>query len=178
VLEARRGDQECFEELVRRHHARIRQYCRQLTSDPGLGDDAAQEAFLKAFQRLDSFRGEAKFTTWLICIARNACIDLLRGRGRRFEEIGRGLQSDDAPEPRVEEDLAARIEARNLSTRILGGLSAPYREVILLREIHDMSYEDMVETLGISLDAVKGRLKRARDEIFRLIEALEGEHHG
>src|SRR5438045_338729 len=97
-------------QLFQRHQTRVATWCWRMTGDVDSAADLAQEVFLKAFQRLDSFRGESKFTTWLYMIARNCCLDALRAKNLRPEQPGE-TAFDEMEDSRLEE-VAAAMERR------------------------------------------------------------------
>jgi RNA polymerase sigma-70 factor, ECF subfamily len=162
------GDSEPFSRLVHAHQARVRLACLVRLGHLEEANDAAQEVFVKAFKALAHFKGDSSFLTWILRIADNHCLDLLRSRGRRRMEsldallvekgdAFEGLLSGSRDEPRAHtpQDL-------ELLGRLFAALSEEDREILALREVEEMSYEDIAEKLHCSLDAVKGRLKRAR----------------
>ena len=163
------GDAEAFTRLVRKYEVKVRGYCIGALLDRSLAEDAAQEIFLKVFENLLSFRSEAKFSTWLFRITVNHCRDLLRYAKRHpadsleaMSEVAREQLSLRESQPGYDEILAQRQTIHSLLAR----LSPQYREVILLRDADDLSYEQIAEALECSLDAVKARLRRARIELF------------
>lgn len=166
VGRARGGEREAFAELVRRHELNIRRLAAGMLSDPTEAEDAAQEAFVKAWERLDSFRGDAAFSTWLHRIAVNQCRDMLRRRARRpwlsweglHEKLGR--EPDHLAPPPVQ--ASRRPEAGDELRQLLRALPEDARTVLLLRELNGLSYVEIAATLHVSVDAVKARLKRAR----------------
>lgn len=160
------GDVDSFAILVRQYHVAIRSYCFHMLRDHSLAEDAAQDIFRKAYSNLSGFRAEASFKSWLYRIATNQCRDLLRSARRKPTEswdelveihgdrIGSLLTSTDDPPSRVED-----VE---IVSKILEQMPEDYREIILLKELDGLSYQEIAQTLECSLDAVKGRLKRAR----------------
>jgi len=169
------GDQAAFAELVRRHETRVRRLAAGMLLDAVEADDAAQEVFLKAWRQLARFRGDAAFGTWLHRITVNHCKDRLRQRSRRswlsLDALIERLKGE-PPEAAGPADTATRrTDAGDELARLLGGLNADQRAVLLLREQDGLSYDEIATTLDITLDAVKARLKRAR------AAALEGARH-
>jgi RNA polymerase sigma-70 factor (ECF subfamily) len=163
VREAREGDSAAFEELVRRHHARILSLCAGMLRSREAAEDAAQEAFLKAWRGLDSFRGDSAFATWLRRLAANQCLDALRRQSRRSEDSLDDPLSAPAMMARLTEPGPERAaQARDLAERLLASLPPEQRLALVLRETQGLSYEEIAETLECSLDSVKARLRRAR----------------
>lgn len=166
VAAAVAGDMAAFADLVRRHEARVRRLSAGMLLDRTEADDAAQEVFLKAWRSLGRYRGDAAFTTWLHRITVNHCKDRLRQRARQRWLSWEGLvvrlggETADVAGPA---DAATRAtDAGDEFRRLMRGLSADQRAVLLLREQDGLSYHQIAATLEISLDAVKARLKRAR----------------
>ncbi len=161
------GDRDAYAELVRRHEGKVRGLCVSLLSDRDEGEDAAQDAFIKAYRALGTFRRDAAFSTWIHRIALNRCRDLLRQRGRRKTESWDSLVEEGR------EDLAKLfdggsgkvLEDRDLVDRVLSCLSPEERAVLLLREKEQLSYLEIADVLDCSLDAVKARLRRARQAL-------------
>jgi RNA polymerase sigma-70 factor, ECF subfamily len=139
-----------------------------MISDTVEAEDAAQEIFFKAYQALHRFRGDASFSTWLYRIAVNYCRDLLRKKSRRKTESWDALLEKEGDRlQKILSDPPGTLPAgenADLVRRVLSRLSPEHRMVLVLREIEGLSYQEMSETLDCSLDAVKGRLRRAREE--------------
>lgn len=164
-----RGERDAYAELVRAHQSRIRGYCRYLLRHEADAEDAAQEIFLKAYQSLDRFRGEAAFSTWLYRIAANHCLDRLRSAARRPTQSWDAMLEEHGEKAEAlfttTETPAAKAERTELLTAVLAELPERSRQILVLREMQGLSYEELAAALGCSLDAVKGRLKRARQEL-------------
>jgi len=161
------GDTDQFAILVRRYQVLVRTYCGQILGDRERGWDESQEVFLKAFNRLSSFRGDSQFSTWLMKIARNHCIDC--SRKSWFRKL---LSLEDAPEPSSSGPEKA-LEAKNLRRVVFKSLPEDQKTALLLREVEGFSYKEISDLLEISEDAVKARLKRARARARELREELE-----
>jgi len=163
IARAQRGDVLAFSELVSRHQDRIYRFLARLTRSPDDALDLTQETFLNAYQAMGRWRPQARFSTWLFQIARNLAFDQLR-RSRRVEfvaleeEQASGIQ-DAGPTPEAALQTTQRLHALE---RALARLPAEHREILLLREIEDLGYEDIAAVLGIHLGTVKSRLARAR----------------
>jgi RNA polymerase sigma-70 factor (ECF subfamily) len=129
-------------------------------------EDAAQDAFIKAYRSLEGFKGGASFSTWLYRIAANRCLDLLRRRAREKSESLEVLLERESAALRdllpQSPDAALAVERADLAERVLGHLPPDYRLILTLREVQGLSYRELSSALGCSLDAVKARLKRAR----------------
>jgi RNA polymerase sigma-70 factor (ECF subfamily) len=168
------GDTEAFGELVRSCQARVRLACLTRLGSRAEADDAAQEVFVKAFQALPSFKKESSFLTWILRIAENHCLDLLRTRTRRrteslealLEEKGQALEGLLSRHDETSRSVHYSPEDLDLLGRLFAALDENDREILILREVDELSYEDISRRLACSLDAVKGRLKRARQNLI------------
>lgn len=163
IARAQRGDVVAFSQLVTRHQDRIYRFLVRLTRSPDDARELTQETFLNAYQALARWRPEARFTTWLFHIARNQSYDWLR-RHKRVDFVAWGDEqdlglADPAPTPDATLETVQRL--RGLE-RALARLPTDHREILLLREIEEMSYEEIAEVLGIGLGTVKSRIARAR----------------
>lgn len=152
VRAAAAGDLDAFTDLVRIHQEAVWRFLWQLTGDRTLAEDLAQETFLRAFDRLPSFRFEARFSTWLYRIARNTAIDAMRRRERRRALPSRLEGQDEEPGPELRTEMMAA----------LGSLSEELREALVLVEIGGLTCREAAETLGIPEGTVKSRLFHAR----------------
>jgi len=172
---ARDGDRRAFGELVRRHQDRVFRFLLRLTGSRDDAYDLAQEAFLRAWQALPGWRPEAKFATWLFGIARNAAIDLLRRRGV-VEPVAPAdvpERADTSSEPFARLDASQRLA---LLGRALAALSPEHREILLLREVEDMAYNEIAAALGVGEGTVKSRLARARAAVMKEFRRIAGEN--
>jgi RNA polymerase sigma-70 factor (ECF subfamily) len=156
------GHQDEYAVLVENHQDRVYGLCLSLLKNPTEAEDAAQEIFLKVYQRLREFRFESSFSTWLYRAAYRHSLDLLKSRSRRRSEsldalMEQGHPSMDPPAPSGD-----RLD---LAREVLSELRPEDRLVIALREIQGLTYDEMAETLDISLDALKSRLRRARETL-------------
>ncbi len=170
TVRAREGDEEAFEVLVRRHGPVLLSLATRMLGSPADAEDAVQDAFVSAWRRLPEFRGDAAFLTWMYRIVTNRCLNLLRSR-RPTEEL------DAATEPRAPEHQASPVRAaestaavRDLSAA-LAGLSPEQRACWVLRELHGFGYGEIAEMLGISQQAVRGRIFRARRYLTEAMSA-------
>lgn len=164
ALCARSGDRHAFASLVRRHQDRVFGFLLRMLGVRDEAMDLTQDTFLKAWNALPGWQPQARFTTWLLQIARNAALDLLRRRQRiEFVPFDSGADDDKFgdPAPPPEKQFADR-QRIGLLERALGALPADQREILLLRELEDMSYAELAATLGINEGTVKSRLARAR----------------
>lgn len=163
----RNGDAEAFAQFIQVYQSKVRLVCLGYLLNPSEADDAAQDAFIKAYQSLNSFKGDSSFSTWVCRIASNHCLDILRTRKRRQTDSLDALQEaqGDAVESflnKAEQEAPYDTDDLQLLTQVLASLPEEERNILLLREVEEMSYEQIASKLQCSLDAVKGRLKRAR----------------
>ncbi len=170
VEDARRGDQDAFEGLVRLYEKRVFALTVRMCGNPEDAAEAAQEAFLSAWQGLPFFRGDASFSTWLYRLASNACVDFLRREGRRRAAAGPSLDDEElnldvpdaAPGPQAH---AERGELRAQIEEGLQALSPEHRQVLLLREVHQLRYDEIAESLELDVGTVKSRISRGRKQL-------------
>ena len=170
VEAARQGDQSAFEQLVRLYEKRVLALTTRMCKNPADAEEAAQEAFLSAWQGLPFFRGDASFSTWLYRLASNACVDLLRREGRHQSAAGPSLNDeevqlevpDTAPSP---QEQAERSELRQQIEAGLQALTPDHRQVLLLREMHQLSYDEIAQTLDVDVGTVKSRINRGRKQL-------------
>jgi len=179
----KRGDAAAFETLVNERSGEIYGLLYRLTENVEEARDLTQETFLRAFQSIDHFRGEADLRTWIYRIAINQARNRWRWWRRRRRdatisidepEIGGGrlglvatLKSTTAKDP--EQDTLANERERALK-KALGTLKRVYREAVILRDIEGFAYEEIATALDISVGTVKSRLARGRQELRRKLE--------
>ena len=169
VSRARAGDAAAFEQLMLASQDRVYTLCLRMTGNREDALDLAQEAFLNAWRGLASFQGNSSFSTWVYRLASNACIDFLRKRKRRQQgESPHSLDDEEAPLPEPadprgspEEELERR-ELRRAVERGLQALPDHHRQVLVMRELSGMSYQEIGAVLDLDLGTVKSRIARAR----------------
>jgi RNA polymerase sigma-70 factor (ECF subfamily) len=173
------GDTNAFGELVRRHQDRLYNTVYRLVENAEDALDVVQEAFLNAYQSLDSFKGDSQFFTWLYRIAVNTAISLKRKKrvlARIPDRDGEnGLEPADLSELNQPGHALERAEEEGKLHRALGRLSAEHRVVLVMKELEGQKYEDMAATLGVPIGTVRSRLHRARLELRELLERDEAE---
>jgi RNA polymerase sigma-70 factor (ECF subfamily) len=184
VLEAfRRGQAGAFDLLVTRHQERIFRLARRLLGDADAALDAAQEAFVKAWQALPRFKGEARFSTWLTRITINQCRNELRKRGTvkhtRPLSLDDCVPGTDAPRSETVASVSAGVweEARGRELQaafaaVMVDLDAEAREILVLTEVETLSYEGIAELLELPVGTVRSRLHRARADVRRRMAAV------
>ncbi len=172
VQKVLRGDVNAFEKLVLEYEKNIYNIALRMTGNSEDASDMTQEAFIKAYNSLQSFRGDSKFSVWIYRIATNVCLDFLRSKSRRptvslsvEDNEGEDVQLDVADESQSPELLLDRQMTRESVRRGLETLSPEYRQILLLREIQGLSYDEISQTLGLEVGTVKSRIFRARKKL-------------
>ena len=185
VEQARKGDLDAFEQLVVKHQKKMLNIAYRLIGDYEDACEAVQDAFLAAYKNLGSFRGDSKFSTWLTTITLNHARNRLKQVRSRRLHIARSLdepvRTDDGEikqdPPSNEPSALDRLEARNIGLTVRGCIEAlerSYREVIILRDLQDLSYEEIGAALKTRPGTVKSRLFRAREAVKECLKkALE-----
>ena len=164
------GNTHEFHELIRPHERSVYVMALSLLQNEADAEDAAQEAFLKAFRNLANFRGDAKFSTWLISIVLNEARSRLRSRKNvKIESLDESPDGQDHVSPallrdwrEIPSEALERKEIRLLLQHAVADLPSIYREVFLLRDVEELSVNESAEVLGITVASVKVRLHRAR----------------
>lgn len=166
VARARAGDTAAFAALVRRHQDRVFGFILRMLDARDEAMELTQDVFVKAWQALPGWRPEARFSTWLLQIARNAALDQLRRRRVvQFAPLDDGMDvADTGPGP---EARYASRQRQALLENALQQIAAEHREILLLREVEDLSYAELAAVLGIAEGTVKSRLARARAALLQ-----------
>ncbi len=165
------GDANAFESIVREYEKNVYNLALRMSGDREDALDISQEAFLKAYHSLRSFRGDSKFSVWLYRIVSNTCLDFLRERKRRAEvPLVRGDEGEEEPtqirdESLSPEALLERRLTREALRRGLDSLPEDQRKILLLREIQGFSYEEIGRILSLESGTVKSRIFRARKKL-------------
>lgn len=172
VERARAGDSSAFEALVTKYQQRVYNLALRMTCNEEDAFDLAQEAFLKAWRGLETFQYESAFSTWLYRLTSNACLDFLRAQKRK-KTVSLTYEDDEGEETQIDvldpaptpEQAALASEDREQLRRALDALDDESREIITLRVIDDLRYDQIAEVLGIKEGTVKSRLSRAREKL-------------
>jgi RNA polymerase sigma-70 factor, ECF subfamily len=165
----KKGDKSAFEVILLRYQDRIYNLCRYMLKNREDAQDAAQDVFLKAYRRLKDFRPESSIYTWIYRIAITTCLDYRRKSRREVfwsEPLTEDLPSCD-PSP---EKLYESGEISDSITSVLQKLPEKLRAAIVLREIEELSYEEIAEVLHTSAGTVKSRISRGRERLRRLLK--------
>lgn len=166
------GDTNAFEELVLEYEKKVYNVALRMLNNSEDAADMTQEAFIKAYNSLQSFRGDSKFSVWLYRIVSNVCLDFLRSKNRRptvslsvEDDDGEDTQLDVADESQSPELLLDRKLTRDSVRRGLDSLPPDYRQILLLREIQGLSYDEIAQALSLEVGTVKSRIFRARKRL-------------
>ncbi len=170
VQAAREGDIGAFEQLLKRYDRNVFRIANHITQNREDAEDVVQDAFLKAYQKLDQFQGNSKFYTWLVRIAVNEALMKLRKRkASKTVSIDEDVETDDGFVPREvtdwspnPEQLYKQAELSDILEKTIQGLPSGFRTVFVLRDVEGLSTEETADALGLSIPAVKSRLLRAR----------------
>ncbi len=182
VAAIRAGDTARFEELVRRYQPRLFATARRYARQEREVEDIVQEIFLKAYTKLDSWRGDAPFEHWLMRLAVRTCYDFLRSHQRNREHAVTELSAEEEdwigrqPDPSSGAESASGA-ARTLVEKVLDQLSPAHRLVITLLELEERSVRDIAALTGWSIPLVKVRAFRARAEMRRILSRMEVEKY-
>ncbi len=158
VTRAKKGDDEAFCEIVRRYQRFVYRQAWAYLNDDEAAKDAAQDVFLIAYEGIPYLRENTALRRWLYQICRNHCLNIIRRR-----KLERELR------PEVPEKSKSNMALRIILRGMISDLNDPYREVIILRYYHDLTYEQIAQVLDISLSTVKTRLFRAKKTLKRMI---------
>jgi RNA polymerase sigma-70 factor (ECF subfamily) len=178
IQRAADGEEAAWDTIVRTYWRKVFNVAYRFVGTYEEAEDLTQEIFLKVFRSLNTFDRRANFQTWLISVSRNYCIDRYRS-GRRDREIfAREVNAADVqaeapgPSPHARVELQDRVA---LLREALQALSPPLRSAVLLRDIHELSYQEIADALGVAEGTVKSRINRGRAELARQIVLLRKE---
>lgn len=176
------GDRRAFDAIVQRYQDRVYTLCRRWLDDAEGAEETAQDVFIALYRALPGFRGESQLSTYVFKIALNHCRNhrLYRTRRgwRRHEPIG--PQADDAPERQIPDEAASsdagvhRAEAGSLVTAALARLDEEHRQILLLRDVEDLPYDEIADILDLPRGTVKSRIHRARAELAAILSRTIG----
>lgn len=172
------GDMDAFSELVSLYEKKALSFTYRMLKDSSDAEDAAQEAFLRVFDKIGTFRESSSFSTWFYTILNNICLDILRKRARTADTVSINQTSSDNDEYELQiEDSAPgpyeqlqKSTAQELLEEALTKLSDEHRAVIIMRDINGLDYEEIAKVLDVSLGTVKSRISRARLALRKILE--------
>lgn len=179
IRRAQQGDNSAFEQLLLAHQKKVYNLCLRMAANPDDALDLSQEAFIKAWRALGQYQFEVSFSTWLFRLTSNVCIDFLRRKKRRqetsltenYDDSDEGAElslPDCAPLP---EQQAITNETKIELARAMGQLAPDHREILQLRVVEDLPYEQIADILGVRVGTVKSRLARARLSLRKILKA-------
>lgn len=172
------GEPESFRLLLRRYQNPVYGYVCRLIDDPFEAEDVTQDVFVKVFRKVEGFRGQCAFKTWLYRIAANESSNRRRWFSRhrarmvteRADDVSRDALAERMPDPsRGPFEQIERLEHRDILNRALSSLYPRYREAVVLRDVCGFTYNEIAETLEVSLGTVKSRILRGREGLKRYL---------
>lgn len=185
VADFQRGDRRAFDTLVIRYQDRAFRFCLRYMGNREVAEEVAQEAFVRIYQNLHTFRGDSSFTSWFYRVVGNHCKNRVKSAARRKERYhdsidaprsdddDRGMELPDrGPDP---EDLLGRRQRQSAIETALAGLDPDDRALLILRELEQQSYEEIGAALELPLGTVKSRIFRARQALKDAAQRLMGE---
>lgn len=180
ISRAQKGDSDAFSALILSYEKRMYGFALRMLKSPEEAEDALQEALLKAYSKLNTYHGDASFSTWLYTILNRLCLDILRKKKRTGEEtflsLNQTSKEDEDYELQIEDSAPTPEEAyhkKETMRALMEGiqkLSDEHRAVILMRDIDGLDYEAIAKITGTTLGTVKSRLNRARVNLRKILE--------
>jgi RNA polymerase sigma-70 factor (ECF subfamily) len=171
------GDQHAWDLIVRQYWRKVFNVAYKFVGKHDEAEDLTQDIFLKIFRSLDTFDRRANFQTWLISVSRNLCIDHYRSVRKERETIDRGVDASDLSPATPEPGPIAALEQRDrvvLLRQAMAALPETLRTAVLLRDIQELSYQEIADKLRLPEGTVKSRINRGRTELARQIRKLRG----
>ena len=169
--QARKGNKVAFGRLIEAYQGPVFNLAYRMLNDQAQAEEAAQEAFIRAYTRLGSYDPSRKFSTWILSITSNYCIDLLRKRRALILSLDEPLP----PHPALQTERAGGPEAQTMRGEqeemvqaLLAELPDDYRQTVVLRYWYEMSYEEIAEVMDTTVSAIKSRLFRARRQLVKV----------
>ncbi len=176
VKGCQKGQLEAFEELIKKYEKKVYSLCYRYSGNYDDANDLAQEAFLKVYNSIDKFKGKSAFSTWLYRVTANVCLDEMRKQKKsplsldKPQETEEGEMYFSLPDQKYNpEVIAEKNDLRQLVHKGIGELPKEQRIIIILREMEELSYEEISEVLEISIGTVKSRLNRARKNLKEIL---------
>lgn len=178
------GDQSVFSLIVERYQDRVYTLCLRWMGNRAVAEEVAQDVFLALYRSLERFRGDAQLKTWIFRVAINHCKNRRLYRKRRHQDRHEPLEGnrddDDAPVRQLAADQPGTDahtfagEAESLVQQALGELDEEQRQIIVLRDVEDLSYEEISEIMDLPRGTVKSRLHRARSQLAAILQRWVG----
>ena len=175
IIEAcKQGDREAFHDLFEAHKDRVYTIAFHYTGDEAMARDVCQQVFLKLFTSINQFREDSQFTTWLYRIVANACADEHRKR-RRFVPFSPEIEVRTMVAKGSQEETYQRKQAADSVRGAIAELTPKLRLPILLKYVEGLSYDEIADSLGLSVGTVSSRLNRGHKMLARKLDHLRGE---
>jgi RNA polymerase sigma-70 factor (ECF subfamily) len=174
------GDQQAWDLIVRQYWRKVFNVAYKFVGKHEEAEDLAQDIFLKIFKSLDTFDRRANFQTWLISVSRNLCIDHYRSVRKERELVDRGVDASELATAAKEGGPVAALEQRDrveLLREALTALPESLRTAVLLRDIQELSYQEIADRLRLPEGTVKSRINRGRTELARQVRKLRGDDY-
>jgi len=175
------GDQQAWEEIVRQHRRKVFNIAYKFTGKHDEAEDLTQDIFLKIFKSLHTFDRRANFQTWLVSVSRNLCIDHYRSVRKERETIDRDVDAGELTPAASTPSAYAELEQRGrveLLRRAMAELQPTLRSAVMLRDLQELSYQEIADRLQLPEGTVKSRINRGRTELARQIQRLRDELEG
>ena len=172
------GDQSAWDEIVRLYWRKVFNIAYKFVGRHDLAEDLTQDVFLKLFKSLDTFDRRANFQTWLISVSRNLCIDHYRSVRKERESVARDIDPADLATVAPGRNAQAELEARDrvaLLRVALDKLAPTLRTAVMLRDIQELTYQEIADKLKLPEGTVKSRINRGRTELARQIQKLRAQ---
>jgi RNA polymerase sigma-70 factor, ECF subfamily len=169
------GDQAAWEQIVRTYRRRVFNIAYKFTGRHDLAEDLTQDVFVKIFKSLDTFDRRANFQTWLVSVSRNLCIDHYRSVRKEREAIDRDVDPGDLAPVAPTTSPYAALEATDRASLLRRGLKelAPsLKEAVVMRDLQELTYQEIADKLGLPEGTVKSRINRGRNELARQISRI------
>ncbi len=180
IARVKTGDADAFSKLICGYEQKLFAFAYRMLSDSHDAEDALQEALLRAYRKIDSFSGDAAFSTWLYTILNNVCLDVLRKRKRTGDKthlsINQTSREEDEYELQIEDDAPGPYDsyrkkaAMQALQQAIDQLSEEHRAVIVMRDIDGLEYDEIAKITGASLGTVKSRISRGRLALRKILE--------
>lgn len=178
IQRTREGSLDAFNQLVLRYQDRVYTLAYRIMGEPASAADAAQEAFITAYRKLDTYRG-GSFRAWLMRIATNTCYDTLRYQKRRpatsFEDMPEAERDDGPPIPAPNDTPEQAMQQQELNAAIqdcIHALKPDQRVALVMCDVEDYSYQEIADTVQASLGTVKSRISRARQAVRECLQVV------
>ncbi|WP_340102694.1 RNA polymerase sigma factor [Rhodohalobacter sp. 8-1] len=177
VKKALEGDQRAYQQLTEKYRRPLEYHVRKMVKESEQVEDLVQEAFIKAFKNLESYNSSYAFSTWLYRITTNHTIDYLRKKKLKTTSIDKpiktreGEMSFELPDEQAETDRAIiRKQRKKIITHAIDNLPEKYRQVIQMRHIEELSYQEIADKLDLPLGTVKAHIFRAREMLYKALK--------